>query len=374
MKKNFTLKNSLAVLGIAVCAIICTIFSSCSMYDEQDTTIIAYLKINDLLENKLSKTCHSEIEQLKKAYKEHNDAALVSGLFGLNVNVDFDYDTDAIKAFNKKYTAADGKSVKLEELEADITSELWNYLNQNYADAIPAKAQNTAEGRYYTITELKAKYPDYKELEIEDFSPMELVNSVVNEKLFDFSMLSEGDVNLRTLYVYYLANKPAESTIENGKSELEKDAQKLHEMYCKAEQSQSEEDAAAMLAFQAKCLEKYDKKEFKAIFGKLQLDGCGGNVEPAQMDKVLHDYTLQYFSAVHSNLSQAQMEELLVRAQQFLLDNKYVDMEFFTKKYTVSQFESESNAAASSLYNTMNYLLNDNTPTQAEFDETLPAE
>jgi len=80
MKKNFTLKNSLAVLGIAVCAIICTIFSSCSMYDEQDTTIIAYLKINDLLENKLSKTCHSEIEQLKKAYKEHNDAALSSYL------------------------------------------------------------------------------------------------------------------------------------------------------------------------------------------------------------------------------------------------------------------------------------------------------
>ena len=95
----------------------------------------------------------------------------------------------------------------IEQLEMDISVELWNYLSLTYSEVIPSKAQNTEEGRYYSIAELKAKYPDYKEVEIEGFRPMELVNSVMSEKLFDWSMISNGEVNLRTLYVYYLANR-----------------------------------------------------------------------------------------------------------------------------------------------------------------------
>lgn len=188
-----------------------TFLSSCNKYDEQDATIIAYLRINDLLENKLTKTSRTEIQQLQKNYKDYNSALLAGSFFGVNVNVSFNYDTDVIKAFNKKYTASDGKSLNLVQIETDIVSELWNYLNLTYSDVIPQKAQNVEEGRYYTIVELKEKYPDYKEVEIEGFSPMKLVNAVMNEKLFDWSMISEGDVNLRTLYVYYLANKPTET-------------------------------------------------------------------------------------------------------------------------------------------------------------------
>ena len=202
-----TKKTNSLLLAITLFIAVTTSFISCSSYDEQDVTIIGYLKINDLLESKLSKTCDDEIKELVQAYKDYNDAQLASAFFGWDYNVGFNYDTDIIKVFNKKYTAADGVSVILEKLEADIATELWGYLTLIYSDEIPSKAQNIEEGRYYTIEELKLKYPEYEELEIEEFRPMELINAVMREKLFHLSDYSEGDVNLRTLYVYYLANR-----------------------------------------------------------------------------------------------------------------------------------------------------------------------
>ncbi len=167
-------------------------FMGCSSYDDEDATIIAYLKINDMLEKKLAGNSANEIAEFMQAYENATWENM------------FDFDEDAVVAFVDKYYNESNDTYNLESLEADITSELWNYFNMNYSDAIPSKAQNTDEGRYYTITELKAKYSDYQEWEIEGFSPMELVNSVMSEKLFDYSFMSEGDVNLRTLYVFYL--------------------------------------------------------------------------------------------------------------------------------------------------------------------------
>lgn len=40
--------------GIFSLILSCFLFASCGGYDEQDVTIISYLKINDLLENKYS--------------------------------------------------------------------------------------------------------------------------------------------------------------------------------------------------------------------------------------------------------------------------------------------------------------------------------
>lgn len=187
-----------------------TMMISCSYYDEEDATIIAYLKINDLLETKLEKTCEDEISAFENAAEAHEKIAAadffgVYDVFGVAPDDEFlAYDEDAITSFYKKYYIDETESFNMKALEADISSELWTYINSLYADLIPAKAQNTEEGRYYTISELKEKYSDYKEVEIEDFSPMEIIKTVENEGLFDFSLLSDGEVNLHTLYCYYI--------------------------------------------------------------------------------------------------------------------------------------------------------------------------
>lgn len=204
-----------------LCATFSAGFSSCSNYDEQDGTIIAYLKINDLLEKKLAKTCNSEIEKVHKELGKINDVSSVNiqEAFVRYGGYNVDYDFDCIRTFIKKYKISKSAEVyNIKQLEMDISVELWNYLNLTYSEVIPSKAQNTEEGRYYSIAELKAKYPDYKEVEIENFRPMELVNSVMSEKLFNLPAISESNVNLRTLYVYYLANRKVADDTKTDKS------------------------------------------------------------------------------------------------------------------------------------------------------------
>lgn len=199
------IKNLMA--GLVLFAAVPMSFAGCSSYDEDDCTIIAYLKINDMLEKKLADNSVNDVLDFMQAYSTASWENM------------FDYNEDAVNSFAEKYYDESNDTFNAEKLEAGITSELWNYLNLNYTNAIPAKAQNPDEGRYYTITELKAKYPDYKELEIEDFRPMELINSVMSEKLFDYSFISEGDVNLRTLYVFYLLCKKAEKNATAGQDD-----------------------------------------------------------------------------------------------------------------------------------------------------------
>lgn len=189
------------------------LLTSCSVYDEDDATIIAYLKINDLLESKLSKTNNDRLADFNQAVTKYNEAISARALsrfldWGLNIPVEeFPYDEATINAFNKKYYNEYTKSCNLDDLETDLSAELWAYINICYTNTIPAKAQNVEEGRYYTIPELKAKYPDYKEVEIEDFSPMEIIRIVENETLFGLSLISDGDINLNTLYTYYINTK-----------------------------------------------------------------------------------------------------------------------------------------------------------------------
>lgn len=208
------MKTKSCMAGILLLFLIpLALLTSCSVYDEDDATIIAYLKINDLLENKLSKTCGDKIASFEKAAAEHDNlvaAQYLNQLLGWGLGIsddDFSYDKDAIDSFYKKYYDKNTKRYDLEALEADISAELWAYINFCYTNTIPAKAQNAEEGRYYTISELKTKYSDYKDVEIEEFSPMELIRTVENETLFDLSLISDGDVNLYTLYAFYLQNK-----------------------------------------------------------------------------------------------------------------------------------------------------------------------
>lgn len=199
----------------------CIIVSSCTTYDEEDTTIIGFLKINDLIENKISPICKAEIEKVGKDIDEYNesiDNRNFSRFFNLGLPTpvkELDYDVDQINQFTQKYKNEEGY-YDLNKLEMGITTELWSYINQTYADVIPAKAQNGQEGKYYTISELKKKYPDYNKVELEDFRPMELLKKVENEKIFGPSLLSEGDINLRTLYIFYVYYKQLE---EQNKSQ-----------------------------------------------------------------------------------------------------------------------------------------------------------
>lgn len=182
------IKGSVLFLSILAVAS----WTSCSFYDDEDATVIAYLKINDLLEEKLSKTAIEEIGRFLDDC-EH-----------MSWTISSDYDENAINTFYQKYYNESVNTYDEGALENDITAELWNYLIQTYSENIPAKAQNVQEGRYFTISELKEKYKDYKTVELDDFRPMELINIVMNEKLFDCTFISEGDVNLHTLYVFYL--------------------------------------------------------------------------------------------------------------------------------------------------------------------------
>lgn len=193
------MKNKLLILAMVLVAAVG--FSGCTSYDEEDVTIVAYLKVNDLLEQKIQSTCERDIERF--------EANMGLRLLGIGY-MDNDYDEDIINAFYEEFFV--NNEVDLEKLEQAIASELWEYLNANYTDDIPSKAQNINEGRYYTIEELRAKYLDYRDLELEDFRPMELVNSVMREDLFELSFISNDDVNLKTLYTYYLYYNTAEQS------------------------------------------------------------------------------------------------------------------------------------------------------------------
>lgn len=186
----------------ALITLLVGLVTSCTTYDEQDATIVAYLKVNDLLEKQLSASADKEIDSFKEMY----GAQFISDFCGLGLNFNSNYDEEIINSFSQRYIIAKD-CFDTVRLEADISAELWNYLTTLYSETVPPKAQNTETGRYYTISELKAKYPDYKDLEVEDFSPMELISTVMNEKLYEFSMIAQGDINLHTLYVYYLTSK-----------------------------------------------------------------------------------------------------------------------------------------------------------------------
>lgn len=194
-------------------------FSSCNMYDEEDVIIISVLKTNDLIEKKLLPVCDAEIEKLDKDIEEFNesvDMQNISNFLGLGFSTkikNLDYDIDQINLMIEKYQTPENV-YDLNKLEIDLTTELWTYVNLTYNNIIPAKAQNIHEGRYFTITELKQKYPDYDKVEISDFRPMELISTVDNEKIFDISLLSEGDINLRTLYIFYLHNRKEQEELK----------------------------------------------------------------------------------------------------------------------------------------------------------------
>ena len=193
---------------------------SCKSYDEQDVTIIAYLKVNDLIEQKLSQTCEAEISQFEDDYSKHINLTSLGLLgvtdvfyqtFGYNANADdpiLKYDVNAINTFFANFYDEETESFKSDQIEAQISSDLWDYMSALYSDALPAKAQNVEEGRYYTITELKQKYPEYDEFNLEGFRPMELINTVINEDFFGASLYADGEFNLYTLYVYYVEYKP----------------------------------------------------------------------------------------------------------------------------------------------------------------------
>lgn len=186
-------------------------FCRCSSYDEEDATIIAYLKINDLIEERISGTSKSEIE---KWYSNAQNATYSQALFGYSAG---DFDMALLAEFTNKYG---GKDLNFQQLESDISSELWYYFNSTYSEEeIPAKAQNSEEGRFYTISELKEKYPDYKEVEITGFSPVVLIDNIMKENLFEESIYAKGGISLRTLYTVYLACKPKETNNENVKGD-----------------------------------------------------------------------------------------------------------------------------------------------------------
>lgn len=222
-----------SVRHLSVFVTVVTVLSSvlsCKSYDEQDVTIIAYLKANDLIEQKLSQTCEAEISQFDDDYSEHVNlmSADFFGItdvfydtFGYNARANdpmLKYEANAINTFFANFYDEETESFRTDKLEAQISSDLWDYMANLYTDALPAKAQNVEEGRYYTITELKQKYPEYNEVEVIDFSPMPLLNLISDEKLFGNSAIDGNPVNLRTLYSYYIINKQLAESID---SELE---------------------------------------------------------------------------------------------------------------------------------------------------------
>lgn len=214
---------------LSIMAVLSSVLS-CKSYDEQDVTIIAYLKVNDLIEQKLSQTCEAEISQFDDDYSEHVNlmSADFWGItdvfydtFGYNAHANdpmLKYEANAINTFFANFYDEETKSFRMDKIEAQISSDLWDYMSALYSDALPAKAQNIEEGRYYTISELKQKYPEYNEVEVIDFSPMQILNQIAGEKLFGAPSIKGKTLNLRTLYSYYIINKQLAESID---SELE---------------------------------------------------------------------------------------------------------------------------------------------------------
>lgn len=160
----------------------CFLFASCGGFDEQDVTIIAYLKINDLLENKYSGNAEEVITENIGQALLLSDNWFESLMFANTIEKEID-------------------NMSLADIEDEISQSLWEYVAACYpATTIPSKAQNTETGTYYSISELKALYPDYKEVELEDFIPMVLISRVDKEDVFD-GLFGDGDGNLKTLYL-----------------------------------------------------------------------------------------------------------------------------------------------------------------------------
>lgn len=268
-----------------VCAQLClmtiifsfTMIASCNTYDEEDVTIIGILKINDLIEKKLMPVCDAEVEKLNKAIEEYNESIDMynfSNLFNLGLSngiKELDYDVDQINLMAEKYNTSDN-NFDLNKLEIDLTTELWTYFNLTYSDIIPAKAQNTQEGRYFTITELKEKYPDYTNLEITDFRPMELISTIDNEKLFDISILTEGDINLRTLYIFYLHKRKEleefEKAVDTFKNTYNIDYMSIIKEHCNEESLKEVDTNGIMNIFHELCTQdnpayEYNEKGFR---------------------------------------------------------------------------------------------------------------
>lgn len=198
---------------------------SCNPYDEQDVTIISFLKINDLLEQQLTPESDSAIDQYNQDVEDHEQMASANLLFSLggvgDLFSDSDdplmkYDQNSINYIFSTIYDSEKNSANMSLLENEITTELWNYINNLYTDIIPAKAQNVEEGRYYTISELKKMYPKYAEVELEDFSPMNLINTVKNETFLGAVTFGNSNVNLRTLYIFYLYYKDGTEPVESS--------------------------------------------------------------------------------------------------------------------------------------------------------------
>ena len=219
---------SVRLLSISVSAVaVLASTLSCKSYDEQDVTIVAYLKLNDLIEQKLSETCEAEISQFEDDYSKHvaymsadflGISDVFYGSFGYNASAHDPfrkYDANAVNSFFSNFYDEETESFLIDKLEAQISSDLWDYMGNLYSDALPAKAQNAEEGRYYTVSELKQKYPEYNELEVVDFSPMPLLNLISDEKLFGPASIEGNPVNLRTLYSYYIINKQLTESIDS---------------------------------------------------------------------------------------------------------------------------------------------------------------
>lgn len=156
----------------------CLLFASCGGYDEQDVNIIAYLRINDLLESKYSDNAEDEITQSVAQELISSDDIFTTMMVMAAIEKEID-------------------TLSMEDIEAEISETLWLYFADCYrASDIPSKAQNTETGTYYTISELKAMYPEYKEVELVEFKPMVLISRVNRENL---NILGD-DINLKTLY------------------------------------------------------------------------------------------------------------------------------------------------------------------------------
>lgn len=136
----------------ALITLLVGLVTSCTTYDEQDATIVAYLKINDLLEKQLSESADKEIDSFEKMY----GAQFISDFCGLGLNFNSNYDEEIINSFSQRYIIAKD-CFDTVRLEADISAELWNYLTTLYSETVPPKAQNAETGRYYTISELKSE-------------------------------------------------------------------------------------------------------------------------------------------------------------------------------------------------------------------------
>ena len=202
-----------------------TILSSCNTYDEEDVTIIGILKINDLIEKKLMPVCDAEVEKLNKAIEEYNESIDMynfSNLFNLGLSngiKELDYDVDQINLMAEKYNTSDN-NFDLNKLEIDLTTELWTYFNLTYSDIIPAKAQNTQEGRYFTITELKEKYPDTLLLFITPPSAQELKNRLIRRGTEEMDVIEKRmktaawEAQFMDRYDYIVINDKLQACVE----------------------------------------------------------------------------------------------------------------------------------------------------------------